>query len=231
MQFDNRGVEVNEFLQSTSSAAVYAAGDAAASPGWPLTPVASLEGKVAAANLLWGNHEKPDYAGVPSVVFTIPELTRVGLLETEARQQGLDFTCKFNEMSDWYSVERAGENSCCSQGAGRARLRADRRRPYPGAGRERVDQHFRARDAVRPARLRSREPDQRIPFPRVRHRVSGLVHRCNQKSSWLASGRGTMAACARGSRSRLAPMIVLGSRRSWRIATADRSMSNGRGSC
>ena len=51
------------------------------------------------------------------------------------------------------------------------------------------------------------------------------------KESWLASGRGTMAACARGSRSRLAPMIVLGSRRSWRIATADRSMSNGRGSC
>ena len=84
VQFDNRGVEVNEFLQSTSNAAVYAAGDAAASPGWPLTPVASLEGKVAAANLLWGNHEKPDYAGVPSVVFTIPELTRVGLLETEA---------------------------------------------------------------------------------------------------------------------------------------------------
>jgi glutathione reductase (NADPH) len=38
VRFDNRGVEVNEFLQSTSNAAVYAAGDAAASPGWPATP-------------------------------------------------------------------------------------------------------------------------------------------------------------------------------------------------
>ena len=62
-----------------------------------------------AANLLQDNQEKPDYTGVPSVVFTIPELTRVGLLETEARERGLDVTCKFTDMGGWYSVERVGE--------------------------------------------------------------------------------------------------------------------------
>jgi glutathione reductase (NADPH) len=70
---------------------------------------------VVAANLLLGNKEKPDYIGVPSVVFTIPELTRVGLLETEAREQGLDVTCKFNDMSDWYSVERVGETHAAAK--------------------------------------------------------------------------------------------------------------------
>jgi glutathione reductase (NADPH) len=53
---------------------------------------------VVAANLLQDNQEKPDYTGVPSVVFTIPELTRVGLLKTEARERGLDVTSKFNDI-------------------------------------------------------------------------------------------------------------------------------------
>jgi glutathione reductase (NADPH) len=110
-----RGVEVNEFLQSVSNPAVYAAGDAAASPGWPLTPVASLEGEVVAANLLEGNHETPDYTGVPSAVFTIPELARVGLQEADAREQGLDVAVRFTDMSDWYTVERVGETHAAAK--------------------------------------------------------------------------------------------------------------------
>jgi glutathione reductase (NADPH) len=46
---------------------------------------------------------------VPSAVFTLPELTRVGLDEAEARAQGLEVEIKTNDMSDWYSVERVGE--------------------------------------------------------------------------------------------------------------------------
>lgn len=59
------GVEVNDYLQRRSNPAVYAAGDAAASPGLPLTAVAVFEGKVAASNLIKGNHLTPDYRGVP----------------------------------------------------------------------------------------------------------------------------------------------------------------------
>jgi glutathione reductase (NADPH) len=57
---ERRGVTVNDYLQSVSNPAVCAAGDSAASPGPPLTPVASLEGEVAAANLLEGNRHRPD---------------------------------------------------------------------------------------------------------------------------------------------------------------------------
>ncbi|MBA3504368.1 MAG: NAD(P)/FAD-dependent oxidoreductase, partial [Betaproteobacteria bacterium] len=66
---DKGRLNLNEFLQSVSNPAVYAVGDAAMS-GPPLTPVASHDAKIAAANMLKGNHQKPNYLGVPSVAFT-----------------------------------------------------------------------------------------------------------------------------------------------------------------
>ncbi len=103
-------LKLNEFLQSVSNSAVYAAGDAA-SKGPPLTPVASHDGKIVAGNLLDGNQYKPNYLGVPSVSFTIPPLARVGLLEAEARQQGLKFSTHHENASDWYTARRVGETT------------------------------------------------------------------------------------------------------------------------
>jgi glutathione reductase (NADPH) len=78
------GVIVNEYLQSISNPRVYAAGDAAAG-GKPLTPVAMVEGQVAADNLIHGaKRRRADYRVVPSVVFTLPKLASVGLQETDA---------------------------------------------------------------------------------------------------------------------------------------------------
>ena len=108
--WDERGVRVNEFLQSVSNPAVYAAGDAAASGGPPLTPVASHDGMVVAANLLKGNHQKPNYQVVPTVVFTIPPMASVGLGEHEARNQGLKFRVKTEMTSNWYSSRRVAES-------------------------------------------------------------------------------------------------------------------------
>ena len=68
-----------------------------------------------AANLLDGNRETPDYTGVPSAVFTIPELTRVGLDEAEASAQGLNVEVKVTDMSEWYSVERVGERHAAAK--------------------------------------------------------------------------------------------------------------------
>ena len=59
-------LKLNEFLQSTSNPAVYAAGDAA-SRGPPLTPVASHDAKIVATNMLQGNRQQPNYVGVPSI--------------------------------------------------------------------------------------------------------------------------------------------------------------------
>jgi glutathione reductase (NADPH) len=109
VEWDRRGVKVNEFLQSVSNPSVYAAGDAAASGGPPLTPVASYDGIIVAANLLKGNEKKPNYLGIPTVVFTIPPLASVGLKESDAREQNLKFKVKKEMTSGWYSSRRVGE--------------------------------------------------------------------------------------------------------------------------
>lgn len=110
-----RGVRVAGHLQSTTNPAVYAAGDSADTPGMPLTPVAVSEGKVAASNMLKGTTTVPDYTGVPTAVFTIPELTRVGLLEQDARDQGMDVEVRYNDTSNWYSNYRIGETTAAAK--------------------------------------------------------------------------------------------------------------------
>lgn len=102
-------LQLNEFLQSASNPAVYAAGDAAAcGPG--LTPVASYDADIVAANLLEGNHARPDYAFVPSVVFTTPALARVGLTEQQARERGLRCRVKCERTASWYTSRRVAED-------------------------------------------------------------------------------------------------------------------------
>jgi glutathione reductase (NADPH) len=105
VQRKKRGVSVNEFLQSVSNPAAYAAGDGAGG-GLPLTPVASMEAEVVAANLLEGNHHKPNYTAVPTVVFTIPPLAAVGLREEDIKKRGLKFRTNHEDMSSWYSSRR-----------------------------------------------------------------------------------------------------------------------------
>lgn len=73
VELENGRLRLNEFLQSLSNPMVYAAGDAAQT-GPPLTPVSSHDAKVAAANIVQGNHARPDYRGVPSVAFTQPPI-------------------------------------------------------------------------------------------------------------------------------------------------------------
>jgi glutathione reductase (NADPH) len=104
------GIKVNEYLQSTSNPSVYAAGDAAASGGMPLTPIATYEGEIVATNLLEGNHLIHNYTGIPSVVFTIPPLASVGLNEEAAKSKCLKFKTNYGDTSKWYSSKRIGES-------------------------------------------------------------------------------------------------------------------------
>ena len=106
----NKGVKVNEYLQSQSNPVVYSAGDASASEGLPLTPIATYEGEIVATNLLKGNQIKSNYKGIPSVVFTIPPLASVGLQEESAREQNLRFKTNKANTSTWYSSKRVAEN-------------------------------------------------------------------------------------------------------------------------
>jgi glutathione reductase (NADPH) len=57
----------------------------------------------------------PDYAGIPTAVFTIPELARVGMLEHQARDQDIDLEVRYHDTSSWYSNYRIGETTAAAK--------------------------------------------------------------------------------------------------------------------
>ena len=106
---ENARIRRNKYLQSISNPSVYVAGDAGAPP-LPLTPIAAIEANAVASNLLEGNHATVDYSGIPTAVFTLPALARVGMLESEAREQGLNFRTRHETVPGWYSARRINES-------------------------------------------------------------------------------------------------------------------------
>jgi glutathione reductase (NADPH) len=103
----NKGIKINEYLQSVSNPSVYIAGDVNAE-GIPLTPVAEMEARTAISNITGGNASKPDYRAVPSVVHTAPPLAAVGITESEAEERGLDLEILFKDTSRTKSTRRRG---------------------------------------------------------------------------------------------------------------------------
>jgi pyruvate/2-oxoglutarate dehydrogenase complex dihydrolipoamide dehydrogenase (E3) component/uncharacterized membrane protein YdjX (TVP38/TMEM64 family) len=83
-----RTVETNEFLQ-TLYPNIYACGDVAGP--FQFTHTAAHQAWYAAVNALFGGLKKfrADYSVIPWATFTDPEVARVGLNETEAREQGV----------------------------------------------------------------------------------------------------------------------------------------------
>ncbi len=110
VETSRHGIKVNEYLRSTSNPKVYAVGDCADTGAPNLTQVSANEARIAAKNLLAGKDVRAiKYPPIPSVVFTLPPVARVGMLESEASEQGLKFTVKFKKTAGWYSSMRVGE--------------------------------------------------------------------------------------------------------------------------
>jgi glutathione reductase (NADPH) len=103
-----RGIDVNRFLQNKGNPRVYAIGDACGA-GPQLAPVSDMEATIAAENILNGNKMKPDYRGIPSVLFTQPPLALVGMTEDEAGKSGIRFRINRGSMSNWPSSLRIGQ--------------------------------------------------------------------------------------------------------------------------
>ena len=95
-----------EVKESSPNSAAKAAGDAADSRGLPLTPVAVLEGHVVASNIIKGNKKKVSYPPMPSVVFTLPTMATVGLLEDEAKEKGYDINVNYEKVDNWFNARR-----------------------------------------------------------------------------------------------------------------------------
>lgn len=83
-------VEVNEAMQ-TSYPNIYACGDVAGP--YQFTHMASYQAWFASLNALLGGlwRSKANYRVVPWATFTDPEVARVGLSETEAKEQGIPY--------------------------------------------------------------------------------------------------------------------------------------------
>ncbi len=109
VRFDEAGIQVNEFLQSVSNEAVYAAGDVVASKLPQLTPVANYQGRIVAANLFEPNSRRVDDVVVPYAVYTSPSLAAVGLTEAEADRQGIPCQVQQGDWSQFSSMKKVGE--------------------------------------------------------------------------------------------------------------------------
>ena len=85
-----RTVETNEFLE-TIYPNIYACGDVAGP--YQFTHTAAHQAWYAAVNALFGRFRRfrVDYSVIPWATFTDPEVARVGINETEAKQQGIEY--------------------------------------------------------------------------------------------------------------------------------------------
>jgi pyruvate/2-oxoglutarate dehydrogenase complex dihydrolipoamide dehydrogenase (E3) component len=85
-----RTVETNEYLQ-TLYPNIYACGDVAGP--YQFTHTASHQAWYAAVNALFGGFKKfrADYSVIPWATFTDPEVARVGLNETEAKERRIPY--------------------------------------------------------------------------------------------------------------------------------------------
>ncbi len=102
-----RGVVVDDAMRSVSNPGVFAAGDCA-EPGAPLTPTAALQAATVARNIIDGDSIPSNLHGSASVVFTHPPLMRVGLLEEEAGDQGVDVVVHSGDAAKWAEHKRLG---------------------------------------------------------------------------------------------------------------------------
>lgn len=99
---DERGFVVVDAYQRTSNPRVFAAGDVTGAPQYVY--VAAAGGRVAALNALTVDPSaataQVDYAGLPAVAFTRPQLASAGITEKQALAQGYRCKCRVLNLGD-----------------------------------------------------------------------------------------------------------------------------------
>ena len=111
---DGIRIEVDDYLRSTSNPAVWVAGDALVHSA-QLSPIATYEGRIVGHNIVHGPEQTPDYAVLPSAVYTVPALSSVGLTEKEATDAGRTVKASTVDMTDWFGAKTYGETLAWSK--------------------------------------------------------------------------------------------------------------------
>ena len=102
-------ISVNQFNQ-TNIPNIFAVGDITDKPN--LTPVAIEQGRVFADNFFGNSKRKVNYKFIPKAVFTIPEISSVGLSEQEAKENYTNanirvYRCEFTPMSNTFNKNKS----------------------------------------------------------------------------------------------------------------------------
>ena len=116
IESSKEGIPVDDYFRVKGADGVWAIGDVAVTKAPPLTPVANLHARALFASLCGEDLQKADYEGLPTAIYAFPELACVGLLESEAREQGLfvEVTCKL-DLDDKYNAYRTQAQAYASK--------------------------------------------------------------------------------------------------------------------
>ncbi len=109
LKMDGAYLDVDE-LNQTSNANIFAIGDIINKPN--LTPVAIEQGRVFSDNFFDNKNRKVNYEYIPKAVFTIPEISTVGLSEKRAKEIYSEknikiYKCKFTPMSNTFKKNKS----------------------------------------------------------------------------------------------------------------------------
>jgi dihydrolipoamide dehydrogenase len=123
VELDRGYVKVDGQLQS-SVQGVWAVGDVTTTP-FQLAHVSMAEGIAVAERIAGQDVAELDYAGVPRVTFSSPEISSVGLTEAQARERGHDV------VTDRFSMQGLGKANIVGEG-GTCKVVAERDGPVLG---------------------------------------------------------------------------------------------------
>ncbi len=109
LKMDGQYLDVDE-LNQTSNRNIFAVGDIINRPN--LTPVAIEQGRVFSDNFFNDQKRKVNYENIPKAVFTIPEISTVGLSEKKAKEIYSEknikiFKCQFTPMSNTFKKKKS----------------------------------------------------------------------------------------------------------------------------
>jgi pyruvate/2-oxoglutarate dehydrogenase complex dihydrolipoamide dehydrogenase (E3) component len=98
VEFDRRGLNVDQRLRTTPHQHIFAAGDVTGT--YQFTHAAGYEGGIVVSNAIFHLPRKTDYTFLPWCTFTSPELASIGMNEKRATQAGLEYSVYTEEFKD-----------------------------------------------------------------------------------------------------------------------------------